>query len=60
MIHYPVPVHMQAAYSFLNLPEGSYPQAERLSREIITLPLYPELTDEQAGVVVRALRSYYE
>ncbi len=59
MIHYPVPVHRQEAYAFLNLPEGSYPVAERLALEIITLPLYPELSDEQANIVVGAIRSYY-
>ena len=60
MIHYPVPVHRQEAYAFLNLPEGSFPTAERLAREIITLPLYPELSDEQAHTVMGAIRSYYE
>jgi dTDP-4-amino-4,6-dideoxygalactose transaminase len=59
MVHYPVPVHLQDAYAFLNLPEGSYPEAESLAREIITLPLYPELSDEQASIVVEAIRSYY-
>ena len=60
MIHYPVSVHLQEAYAFLNLPEGSYPEAERLAQEIMTLPLYPELSDEQARIVVEAIRSYYD
>lgn len=59
MIHYPIPVHLQQAYAFLNLPEGSYPEAERMAKEIITLPMYPELSDEQATTVVEAIRSYY-
>ncbi len=60
MIHYPVPVHLSTAYSFLDLPEGSYPHAESMAREIITLPMYPELTAEQAGQVVDALVSFYQ
>jgi dTDP-4-amino-4,6-dideoxygalactose transaminase len=60
MIHYPIPVHLQKAYSFLGLGEGSYPEAEKLAKQIITLPMYPELTDEQARTVVNAIKSYYD
>jgi dTDP-4-amino-4,6-dideoxygalactose transaminase len=59
MVHYPIPVHLQSAYSFLGIGEGAYPQAEAMANEIITLPMYPELTSEQAHTVVDALASYY-
>ena len=59
MIHYPVPVHLSTAYSYLGLPQGSYPQAESIAREIITLPMYAELTKEQARAVVDALAAFY-
>ena len=59
MIHYPIPVHLSTAYSFLGLLEGSYPHTESLAREIITLPMYAELTDEQARTVVDALAAFY-
>ena len=59
MVHYPIPVHLQPAYSFLGLGAGAYPEAEFMAREIITLPMYPELSAEQAHVVVNALASYY-
>ncbi|MGA7733410.1 MAG: DegT/DnrJ/EryC1/StrS family aminotransferase [Chloroflexia bacterium] len=59
MIHYPIPVHLSTAYSFLGLPEGSYPHTESLAREIITLPMYAELTEEQARTVVDALAAFY-
>jgi dTDP-4-amino-4,6-dideoxygalactose transaminase len=58
-IHYPVPVHLAPAYAFLGLGPGSFPVAEALAREIITLPMYPELSDEQARTVVGALAGYY-
>jgi dTDP-4-amino-4,6-dideoxygalactose transaminase len=59
MIHYPVPVHLQGAYADLGLGPGSYPEAEKFAQEIITLPMYPELTDAQAKRVIAALGSYY-
>jgi len=58
-IHYPIPVHLQPAYAFLGLGAGSFPEAEKLANEIITLPMYPELSDEQARAVVGALAGYY-
>jgi dTDP-4-amino-4,6-dideoxygalactose transaminase len=59
MIHYPIPVHLSTAYSFLGLPPGSYPHAESLANEIITLPMYAELSEEQTATVVDALASFY-
>jgi dTDP-4-amino-4,6-dideoxygalactose transaminase len=59
MIHYPVPVHLQGAYAHLGLGKGSYPEAEKLAAEIITLPMYPELSDEQAQIVVGAIEGFY-
>lgn len=60
MVHYPIPIHLQEAYSFLGLGRGTYPEAENMADEIVTLPMYPELTDEQAGTVVRVVASYFE
>jgi dTDP-4-amino-4,6-dideoxygalactose transaminase len=42
-IHYPLPVHLQPAYDDLGYPRGSFPQAERLAEEILSLPMFPEL-----------------
>lgn len=58
-VHYPIPVHLQPAYSFLELGPGSYPESERIAKEIITLPMYPELSEEQAHTVVGAITSYF-
>jgi dTDP-4-amino-4,6-dideoxygalactose transaminase len=52
-------VHLQPAYAFLGRGVGSFPEAEKLANEIITLPMYPELTDQQAQTVVGAFESYY-
>jgi len=59
MVHYPVPVHLQKAYAFLELGRGSYPEAERLADSIVTLPMYPELTSEQIHRVVEAVRGFF-
>ncbi len=56
-IHYPVPLHLQTAYAPMGLKEGSFPQAERAAREVLTLPLYPELGEAQVDQVCDALRA---
>jgi dTDP-4-amino-4,6-dideoxygalactose transaminase len=55
-IHYPVPIHLQKAYSFLRLGPGSFPVAERCAQEFLSLPMYPELRPEQIKFVVEALK----
>jgi len=47
LVHYPVPVHLQAAYRNLGFPEGTLPVTERVAREVLTLPVAPEVTEEQ-------------
>jgi dTDP-4-amino-4,6-dideoxygalactose transaminase len=51
-IHYPIPLHLQPAYSDLGYKEGNFPITERVSKEIISLPMYPELTKEQIEQIV--------
>jgi dTDP-4-amino-4,6-dideoxygalactose transaminase len=53
-IHYPLPAHMQPIYADL-APEGSLPQTERLAREVLSLPMYPELTDAEVEAVAAAV-----
>lgn len=55
-IHYPVPVHLQGAYNFLGYGKGSFPVAERCAEQFLSLPMYPELTEEQIRFVVAALK----
>ena len=55
-IHYPVPIHLQEAYRFLELEEGAFPVAERCAREFLSLPMYPELQPDQIGFVVNVLK----
>ena len=57
-IHYPMPVHFQKAYRRLGYTEGDFPQAERACQEILSLPLYPELTEEEVRYVASAVGSF--
>ena len=56
LIHYPIPLHLQPAFAELGGRPGDLPVAERATSQILSLPLYPELRDEQAAAVVQALR----
>jgi dTDP-4-amino-4,6-dideoxygalactose transaminase len=55
-IHYPVPVHLQPAYADLGYGPGSFPQSELAAREVLSLPLFPEMSDSQVRAVAAAIR----
>ena len=54
-IHYPVPLHLQEAYARLGYRAGDFPQAESVAKKIVSLPLFPEITDEQIDYVCECL-----
>jgi dTDP-4-amino-4,6-dideoxygalactose transaminase/glycosyltransferase involved in cell wall biosynthesis len=56
-VHYPVPLHLQPCYAALGLGPGSFPHAERAAREVLSLPMYPDLTDARADRVIETLRA---
>lgn len=58
-IHYPVPVHLQTVGRELGYGPGSFPGAEQQARRILSLPVYPELRDEEREHVVRTIRTFY-
>ena len=55
-LHYPRPVHLQPAYADLGNGPGSFPVAEALAAEFLSLPIFPELTPEQQRHIAGALR----
>jgi dTDP-4-amino-4,6-dideoxygalactose transaminase len=55
-IHYPIPLHLQDAYRHLNYQKGDFPVSERLAPQILSLPMYPQLTAEQQQIVVHGLQ----
>lgn len=59
LIHYPVPLHLQKAYDYLGHKKGDFPNTEKISNEILSLPIYPEMTEEMVHAVINALLSSY-
>lgn len=59
LIYYPQPLHLQKCYAEYGWKEGDFPVAESISRRILPLPMYPELTDEQLDYVVGLIRKFF-
>ena len=59
-IYYPVPLHRQECFNTLGYHEGDLPEAERASRELLALPIYPELNEDQQHFVVQSVRESFE
>lgn len=60
LIHYPVPNHLQKALDYLGYNKGDFPVTEQLADEILSLPIYPEMTDEQVAFVAHTIRKFFE
>jgi len=58
-IHYPIPIHLQNAYGFLGLKKGSFPVTEKVVDEILSLPMYAELTEEQIKYTADCIKEFY-
>jgi dTDP-4-amino-4,6-dideoxygalactose transaminase len=57
-VHYPVPIHLQEASAFLGYRQGDFPVTERLANEVVSLPMYAELTDAQVETVAGAVKEF--
>ncbi|MBX0328829.1 DegT/DnrJ/EryC1/StrS family aminotransferase [Oscillochloris sp. ZM17-4] len=57
-IHYPIPVHLQRAFAELGHKEGDFPHSEAAAREVLSIPMYPELPEDQQDLVIAALKAW--
>lgn len=58
-IYYPLPLHLQPCFSYLGYKAGAFPEAERAAAEVVSIPVYPELSRAQQDETIEAIRGYY-
>jgi dTDP-4-amino-4,6-dideoxygalactose transaminase len=58
-VYYPVPLHLQKCFGYLGYAEGDLPETERAAKDVIALPMFPELTSEEQATVVAAISEFY-
>jgi dTDP-4-amino-4,6-dideoxygalactose transaminase len=60
MVYYPVPLHLQKAYSSLGYRKGDFPVTEKLCDSVLSLPIFPEIEEEQLNYITKGVLSYFE
>jgi dTDP-4-amino-4,6-dideoxygalactose transaminase len=58
-VYYPLPLHLQPAFSYLGLKAGDMPVSEQAAKEVLALPMFPELTEAEIGYVVESIADFY-
>lgn len=59
MIYYPLPLHLQPAFKYLGYKKGDFPEAEKAAKEVLSLPIYPELTKKNQDYIISIIKEFY-
>ncbi|MFN3135283.1 MAG: DegT/DnrJ/EryC1/StrS family aminotransferase [Candidatus Kryptonium sp.] len=59
-VHYPIPLHLQKAFAYLGYKQGDFPISEQCSREVLSLPMFPELRDEEINYVIESVKEFFK
>lgn len=59
MIYYPLPLHLQPAFGYLGYNNGAFPESEKTAEEVMSLPIYPELSERDRGFIVKEIKNFY-
>ncbi|MDD5659992.1 MAG: DegT/DnrJ/EryC1/StrS family aminotransferase [Actinomycetota bacterium] len=59
IIHYPVPIHLQPAYEYLNYEKKDLPVTEKLAKEIVSIPIFPDLEDREVEYIIKSIKKFY-
>jgi len=59
MIYYPLPLHLQPAFKYLGYKKGDFPEAEKATEEVLSLPIYPELTKKEQDFIIQKIQEFF-
>jgi len=60
MIYYPLPLHLQPAFKYLGYKAGDFPESEKVAKEVLSLPIYPEIPQETQDLITETIKEFYE
>jgi len=60
MIYYPLPLHLQPAFKYLGYKKGDFPESEKAAKEVISLPVYPGLSQKEQDYIIKKIKEFYE